>query len=119
MSEPLTADAGSYAAEPPRIDHEVISPDVTLDRDSADLERQLALVDRIIALENQLAETHHRYRLSINPELYRLPLPGPPVEPYTRARNAYTQILRVPVVAPIARAAVRAVKKARAARAHG
>lgn len=95
----------------PGIAHE-IRPTVGLtQRQQATSERELALVDRIIALQNQLAEAHHRYELAVS-QMRELSN-AQPVERFSRARSFYGALLKVPVLGYVARRSVRAAKWAR------
>lgn len=83
-------------------------------------ERELMLVDRIVVLENKLAELQHKYKMTTDGGGYRTPpaLVEPPLR-FQRARDTYSLILQIPAIGRIAHRAVGVAKKARAARRDG
>lgn len=75
-------------------------------------ERELAMVDRILVLENKLAEANHRYKLAADQQYYGLQYHAVP-PPWSRSRAMYTKLLRVPVLGAAARSTLRAVRRLR------
>ncbi|GAB3311245.1 hypothetical protein EK0264_10695 [Epidermidibacterium keratini] len=81
----------------------------------ADAERTLMLVDRIIALENKLAEERHRFASrqlaeSVAEHEEREALRSPLELRFPRTSRAYSATLRVPVAGGLARRVVKAAK---------
>ena len=110
-----SAETGTSHDRPPAasaLEHE-IPPTVGLARrDLPTSERELALVDRIIALENKLAEANHRYRLGLHQQYYGGQT-APAPQRFAAARGVYGVLLRIPLVGPVARAGVRAARRVR------
>lgn len=92
-----------------------IEPTVGLaQRHRSTAERELALVDRIIILENKLAEANQRYKLATQHEYYNVVHPAPAAtEHWSRARSAYGKMLKVPALGSLAHSTVRGAKRLR------
>lgn len=96
----------------PTLAHEVDSQAGVAQRHLASTERELALVDQIIVLQNKLAEAQHRYKLAGGDARYAAP-PPPVVERFARSKSVYGAVLKVPVLGVAARSTVRSAKKVR------
>lgn len=97
----------------PQIAHELPPTTGLAQRGLPTSERELAMVDRIIALENKLAEANHRYKLTNQHSLYQAVAVVAPRERYARTRGIYGSMLKIPVLGEAARAGVRVLKRIR------
>lgn len=119
MTDPQRAHTNEHVADegarPRGIAGEIGSTNGLARRGLDTSERELMLVDRIIVLENKLAELQHRYKMSTEGGYATPPaLPEPP-QRLRRTRDVYALLLRVPGVGWVARRGVAVAKKARAA----